>query len=77
LIQKLVCLILLQGLNRLLNEAKVKIDEYKKAEDQIQDIISKLKPILPIRVEEKILQIRLPMQFAAKLQGFLRSQGKI
>ncbi|MFP4568332.1 MAG: ribosome assembly factor SBDS [Candidatus Woesearchaeota archaeon] len=60
-----------------IDEAKVKIDEYKKAEDQIQEIISKLKPILPIRVEEKILQIRVPVQFAAKLQGYLRAQGKI
>ena len=60
-----------------LAEAKVKIDEYKKAEDQIQDIISKLKPIIPIRVEEKSLQIKIPVQFAAKLQGYLRAQGKM
>lgn len=60
-----------------MDEAKVKIDEYKKAEEQIQDIIAKLKPIIPIRVEEKILQIRIPVQYAAKLQGFLRGQGKM
>ena len=60
-----------------IEEARVKIDEYKSADDQIQEIISKLKPILPIRVEEKVLQIRIPVQFAAKLQGFLRTQGKI
>ena len=60
-----------------IEEARVKIDEYKKAEDQIQEIISKLKPILPIRVEEKILEIKIPVQYAAKTQGFLRTQGKI
>ena len=60
-----------------MEEAKVRVDEYKKAEDQIQDIISKLKPVIPIRVEEKTLQIRIPVQFAAKLQGFIRVQGKM
>jgi len=60
-----------------LNEAKVKIDEFKKADEQVQEIITKLKPIIPIRIEQKVLQIKLPLQFAAKLQGFLKSQGKI
>ncbi|MCC7574421.1 ribosome assembly factor SBDS [Candidatus Woesearchaeota archaeon] len=60
-----------------LNESKLKIDEYRKAEDQVQEIISGLKPVLPIRVEEKVLQIRLPMQFAAKLHGFLKAQGSV
>lgn len=60
-----------------LEEAKVKIDEYKKAEEQIQEIIHKLKPILPIRIEEKTIQIKLPMQYAAKLQGYINTQGKI
>lgn len=60
-----------------MEEAKVKIDEYKKAEDQVQEIISKINSIMPIRVEEKNLQIRIPVQFATKLQGFLRAQGKI
>lgn len=60
-----------------IEEAKVKIDEYKKAEDQIQEIITKLKPIIPIRIEEKTINIRLPVQYAAKLQGFIRMQGKI
>ncbi len=60
-----------------MDEAKVKIDEYKKADEQIQDIISKINLILPIRVEEKNLQIRIPVQFATKLQGFLRAQGKM
>jgi ribosome maturation protein SDO1 len=58
-------------------EAKIKVNEYKRAEDQVQDVINLLKPILPIRVEEKILHIRLPVQYAPKLQGYLKSQGDI
>lgn len=60
-----------------MTEAKVKIDEFKKAEDQVQEVISKLKPIIPIRVEEKVIQVKLPMQFAAKLHGFIKTQGKL
>lgn len=60
-----------------MNEAKVKIDEYKKAEDQIQDILSKLKPIIPIKFDEKTLAIKLPLQYAAKLHSLLPAYGKI
>ena len=60
-----------------MNEAKVKISEMKKAEDQIQDVLSALKPIMPIKFDEKTVVINLPLQFAAKLHGLLKNYGKI
>ena len=66
--------------NRIENalvEAKVKIDEYAKAEDQVQHIISSINHILPLKVEQKVLDIRIPVHFAAKLHGFIRNQGKL
>lgn len=58
-------------------EAKVKIDEYKKAEDQIQEILSKLKPIIPIKFDNKKFRITLDLKYASKLQGILRNFGDI
>lgn len=60
-----------------MEEAKVKIDENKKAEDQVQDIISKLKPIIPIKVDEKVLTLTMPLSHGSKLKGTLSGYGTI
>jgi ribosome maturation protein SDO1 len=58
-------------------EAKVKIDENKSVEDQVNEIISKLKPIIPIKVDEKILILTMHLNHASKLKGLLSGYGKI
>lgn len=60
-----------------LAEAKVRIDEFKKAEDQIQDVMRKLKPIIPIKTDQKKYRITLTVNYASKLQGALKSFGKM
>ena len=60
-----------------MEEAKIKIDEFKKAEDQVQDIMSKLKPIIPIKFEQAVMTIRMPMKFASKLHSTLQGYGKL
>ncbi len=59
-----------------LEEAKVKIDESKSAEKQLDEIISKLRPVLPIRIEQKILEIHIPSAQAEKMFGSLTKWGK-
>ena len=58
-------------------EARVKIDEYKKAEDQIQTVLDQLRPVLPIKFEIKTLQVHLPAEYAAKLYQAVSSYGTI
>lgn len=58
-------------------EAKVKIDEFKKAEEQVSEIITKLKPIIPIKKDETTMTIKMPMNHASSLRGFLTSNGKL
>lgn len=60
-----------------MNEAKVKIDEYKKAEDQVQEILSKLKPIIPIKFDTKKFSIHLDVRHASKLHSTLKGYGTI
>lgn len=58
-----------------LEESKVKIDEFKNAEDQVKDIINKIKVVLPIRYEIREIQIRIPAKFAGKSYSTLKQYG--
>lgn len=67
----------LQRIENAMNEVKVKIDEFRKAEDQVKEVMSKLKPILPLKTEERTLSIEMKMQYASKLRGVLQGYGKV
>jgi ribosome maturation protein SDO1 len=58
-------------------EAKIRINEHKSAEDQVEDVIKALRPILPIKFEVKKVEIVLPAKYAGKLHSFVRGFGKI
>jgi len=58
-------------------EAKIKIDEFKTAENQIQDILKHLRVVLPIKFEIKELAVKIPAQFAAKSYSIVSQFGKI
>ncbi len=56
-----------------IEEGKVKINDLKRAEDQINDIIKILRPIMPISLEEVTMKILIPAQYSAKLHGRILS----
>ena len=60
-----------------IEEAKVRIDEHKKAEDQIQDIVKQLMPVLPIKFEVRQVEFRIPAQFAARAYPILKGFGTL
>ncbi|MBW2987451.1 ribosome assembly factor SBDS [Candidatus Woesearchaeota archaeon] len=60
-----------------IEEAKVSINEFRTAENQIEDVVKKLKPIIPISFEKRTLEIRVPANFAGKIQSYARQQGKL
>ncbi|MBU1199617.1 MAG: ribosome assembly factor SBDS [Nanoarchaeota archaeon] len=64
-------------LSNALREAGINIDIFRKAEDQIKEIIEKLRPVLSLTFEKKVLNIRIPSNNAAKLYGFVDSHGNI
>jgi ribosome maturation protein SDO1 len=59
------------------DEAKIKIDDGKDIEDQVQFVVRSLQPIIPIRLEMVSLQIHLPVPFGQKLYGDLQRFGTI
>jgi ribosome maturation protein SDO1 len=58
-----------------MEEAKIKIDEFKRPEDQLQHIIKELRPILPISIETRVLMITISAQHATKAYSSLHSFG--
>jgi ribosome maturation protein SDO1 len=67
----------IQRIEAAMEEAKVKIDETKKPEDQVQDILDKLKPILPISFEKKKIKLNIAAEFAAKCYSTVKNLGAI
>jgi len=55
-----------QRIEKAIEEAKVKIDIMKTPEEQVDDIIKKIQTVIPIRMEQVELAIKIPSSFTAK-----------
>jgi ribosome maturation protein SDO1 len=64
-------------LENAFDEAKIRVSDKLSAEDQIQGILKKLKPIIPIKQENKSLQIHLSEKYAKKYFRTIHNYGKI
>lgn len=60
-----------------LEEGKIHLDYNKTVEEQFDDIISKLRPIIPIKIEQKKMKIVIPANFAGKLYSFVKNNSTI
>ncbi len=60
-----------------LEQSKAKIDEYKPAETQVQEILKQLRPILPIKMVTKEIDITIPAQYAQKAYPTIKHFAKI
>lgn len=59
-----------------MEQARVHIDLFKDAEEQVGDIIKQLRPFLPLRVETKKIAVKLPASHAGKYYQ-LKEFGKV
>lgn len=62
---------------RAMEEAKVKIDLEKKADEQVNQIIKEIQRIVPIRIETVQIGIKVSSQFAGKTSNVVRNFGKL
>jgi ribosome maturation protein SDO1 len=53
------------------------IDPFKDTEEQAKDIIKLLRPVLPIKIEQMQVQVRIPPEYAAKAYGPVKGYGTI
>ncbi|MBU4283826.1 MAG: ribosome assembly factor SBDS [Nanoarchaeota archaeon] len=58
-------------------EAKIHIDEFKSEEKQIDEILKKLRVILPIKFEIDEIEIKIPASYAAKMYSVVKSFSRI
>ncbi len=59
-----------------LNECKFCVDEHKSSKEQLDEVIKKLRTILPLRIESKVLEINIPTEYAGKCASVLKGIGK-
>ncbi len=65
---------------RILNAmelAKVNIDLYKSAEEQVNDVMLAIQRVLPIRFERICLQIKIPPAYSGKCYGVVKELGRM
>jgi len=58
-----------QRIEKALEEVKIHVDPFKPAEQQIQEAITALRPILPMKIETARLAVKIPADAAQKLYG--------
>ena len=64
-------------IEQAMQDGKVSIDPHKNVEDQIKDIVEKLRSIIPLKSENLSLEIIVPAQYAAQSYSVLKSTGTL
>jgi len=62
-----------QRIEKALDEVRVNIDPFKPAEAQINEALSALRPILPMKFEHARFAVKVPSDVAQKVYGALKS----
>ena len=62
-------------IEQAMSDARVSIDPFKNVEEQMNDIVEKLRSIIPLKSENLSLEISVPAQYVAKSYSVLKSTG--
>ena len=58
-------------------EAKVHVDPFRPADQQVNEILAKLRPLLPIRLDSVRVRLKVPAQYYPKVIGELKGLGRL
>jgi ribosome maturation protein SDO1 len=61
-----------QRIERAMEEAGVHIDDSKGAEEQVEEVLKKLRLIIPIKFEKREIAVKIPAQYAGQSFGTLK-----
>ncbi len=64
-------------IEQALSQVRVSIDPFRDAETQAKEVIEELRPILPIKMEQMRLAVRIPAEYAARAYGAVKEFGVI
>lgn len=60
-----------------MDEAKFHVDPFRSVDVQVEEVLSKLRPLLPIRLEHVKLKLRVPGQFYPKIIGEVKALARV
>lgn len=66
-----------QRIMNAMEQAKVHVDPFKGAKDQLNDVLEKIQEVLPISLERIEVAIRIPMNYAGKASSAVRSMAPV
>jgi ribosome maturation protein SDO1 len=58
-------------------EAKVHVDPFRPVDAQVQEVLQKLRPLLPIRLDVVKVRVKLPAQHYPRVIGDLKGFGRV
>ncbi len=64
-------------IQQAMDDGRVSIDPHKTVDDQVKDIVEKLRSIIPLKSENLNLEIIVPAQYAAQSYSVLKSTGTL
>jgi len=59
-----------------MEQIRYQIDAHKPVEEQARDIVKLLRPILPLKIEQISVSVRIPAAYSAKAYGSIKSAGE-
>jgi len=60
-----------------MEQIRYPIDPHKPVEEQARDIVKLLRPILPLKIEQISLSVRIPAEYSARAYGSIKNFGTI
>jgi ribosome maturation protein SDO1 len=64
-------------IEQALNQVKYSIDPFKNADEQAKDIIDELRALIPIKMEQMRVAVKVLAEFSAKSYGTIKNYGTI
>ncbi|MEM3144328.1 MAG: ribosome assembly factor SBDS [Candidatus Nitrosotenuis sp.] len=64
-------------IEQALEQARVSIDPFRNTEEQVKEVVEKLRTIIPLKSENLLLEITVPAQYAAQSYAVLKSTGTL
>ncbi|MCL1978255.1 MAG: ribosome assembly factor SBDS [Candidatus Bathyarchaeota archaeon] len=58
-----------------MEQIRYPIDPYKSVEEQAKDIVKLLRPILALKIEQVVVAIKIPSQYASRAYGTIKTFG--
>jgi ribosome maturation protein SDO1 len=66
-----------QRIMNAMEEAHVNVDPFKSADSQIEEVLRKIEPVIPISLERVEIAIKVPVQNAGKISSMIRNFAQV